>query len=149
MSGRISVADAVAALGGIALFIAVEFLDTWYHRPAPFGAWRDQGIEGTVANYVMLIAAIAAIVTAILVVLKREAGGWRTIRLPLAVAGLAAVALRMVLLPETEIGGTQSSDYELTTGIFVALGGAVVLTIGAALGATGRGERSSGAPGRL
>ena len=149
MSGRISVADAVAALGGIALFIAVEFLDTWYHRPAPFGAWRDQGIEGTVANYVMLIGAIAAIVTAILVVAKRDAGGWRTIRLPLAVAALAAVVLRMVLLPEAETGGAESSDFELATGIFVALGGAVVMTIGAALGAFKRGERSSGAADRL
>lgn len=148
MSGRIGVADIVAALGGIALFAAVEFLDTWYRRPT-LGAWTDQGIEGTVANYVMLIAAIAAIVTAILVVAKREAGGWRKIRLPLAVAALAAVALRMVLLPETEIGGRQFSDYELSTGIFVALGGAVVMTVGAVLGAVGRGERSSGRSGGL
>ena len=170
MVGRVTVSDVLAAVGGIALFVAVEFVDRWYQvgahaiapvqiqadplylaqlappraealrRPEPFGAWKDQGVEGSVANYVMLIGAIAAIVTAVLGVAGREAGAWRTIRLPLAVAALAAVALRMVFLPETQIGGRKFSDYELEFGIFIALGGALVMTIGAALGAMGRGD---------
>lgn len=100
--------------------------------PENFGAWEAQGLLGTLANLVILAAALAALRIAL-------AGATRG-RLPglpgaataaLGAAALVAVALRMLFAPE------EIDDFEfeatLEAGIFIALAGAALIAAGGLL----------------
>ena len=131
--------ELVAAIGGIVLLIALLFLN-WYgvggsvETPlgdfsigAEFGAWDAQGFLGTLANLVILAAGVVAVGLAILTATAR------TVALPVAAGalttalGLASVVLifgRMLFQPgDNDFVG-------LEFGIFVALAGAVAVTVG-------------------
>ena len=161
-------ADWVAALGGLVLLIALFFLD-WYRLeleiapleigaaflaqvepptevPIPqldvdqnIGAWDGEGFLGTIANLIMLAAAVWAIVAVGFragvaeVELGIEAG-----RLTM-LAGIAAalmVFLRMIFTP-----GGDGVETSLEFGIFVALAGAILIALGGVL--SGEGARTA------
>jgi hypothetical protein len=161
-TSRVGPGEWIAALGGVALLIALFFLDWYSLEPniAPLEisasflaqvdppteipglpaipevdldlkAWDEQGFLGTVANLVMLAAAVWAIVALGL----RASGG--DVDIPMgganltALLGIAAtvmVVLR-ILFPVDEIGGLEF-DAGLQFGIFVALAGAVLIALG-------------------
>jgi hypothetical protein len=157
-------ADWIAALGGLMLLIALFFLD-WYSLeleiapleigaaflaqvepptevPIPqvdvdqnIGAWDGEGFLGTIANLIMLAAAVWAIVAVGFragvadVELGIEAG-----RLTM-LAGIAAavmVFLRIIFTP-----GGDGVDTSLEFGIFVALAGAILIALGGLMSGEG------------
>jgi hypothetical protein len=157
-------ADWIAALGGVVLLIALFFLD-WYSLeleiapleigatflaqvepptevPIPqvdvdenIGAWDGEGFLGTIANLIMLAAAVWAIVAVGFragvadVELGIEAGRLTTL------AGIAAavmVFLRIIFTP-----GGDGVDTGLEFGIFVALAGAILIALGGLMSAEG------------
>jgi hypothetical protein len=157
-------ADWIAALGGLLLLVALFFLD-WYSLeleiapleigaafltqvepptevPIPqvdvdenIGAWDGEGFLGTIANLIMLAAAVWAIVAVGFragvadVELGIEAG-----RLTM-LAGIAAavvVLLRMIFTP-----GGDGVDTSLEFGIFVALAGAILIALGGLMSGEG------------
>src|SRR4026209_1959094 len=88
--------ELIAAIGGIVLLITLFFLD-WYAVDVnistqfgdigggeEFGAWDGQGFTGTIANLVILAAAIAAVGPAIGPATSRPVG------LPVAASALTA-----------------------------------------------------------
>jgi hypothetical protein len=132
--------EMIAAVGGIVLLIALFFLD-WYavgvNLSTPFGdvsgsglefgAWDGQGFTGTIANLVILAAAIAAVALAVLTATAR------TVALPVAASALTAalgigafvmVFLRMVFQPG------QNEVIELRFGIWLALISTAVIAYG-------------------
>jgi hypothetical protein len=132
--------ELIAAAGGIVLLVALFVLD-WYavgvdvstpfgdisSSGLEFGAWDGQGFTGTIANLVILAAAIAAIGLAVVTATSR------TITLPVAASaltaglGLAAVVmvfLRMVFQPG------QNEFIELRFGIWLALISSAVIAYG-------------------
>ena len=166
-------ADWIAALGGLMLLIALFFLD-WYSLeleiapleigaaflaqvepptevPIPqvdvdqnIGAWDGEGFLGTIANLIMLAAAVWAIVA-----VGFRAGvadvelGIEAARLTM-LAGIAAavmVFLRMIFTP-----GGDGVDTSLEFGIFVALAGAILIALGGLMSGEGAPRAPAAAP---
>jgi len=131
--------ELIAAIGGIVLLITLFVLD-WYavdvniSTPfgdigggAEFGAWDGQGFTGTIANLVILAAAIAAVGLAVITATSR------TVALPVAASALTAglgigavvmVVLRMLFQPG------ENEFIELRFGIWLALVSAAVIAYG-------------------
>jgi hypothetical protein len=166
-------ADWIAALGGLVLLVALFFLD-WYSLeleiapleigaaflaqvepptevPIPqvdvdetIGAWDGEGFLGTIANLIMLAAAVWAILAVGIragvadVELGIEAG-----RLTM-LAGIAAVImvfLRMIFTP-----GGDGVETSLEFGIFVALAGAILIALGGLMSGEGTPRAPAAAP---
>jgi hypothetical protein len=129
--GKLRRGEMIAAAGGIALLISMFFVD-WYAggadistpfgdvsvNSAGFGPWDGQGFTGTIADLVILAAAIAAIGLAVVTATSR------TVALPVAASALTAtlgiaavvmVLLRMVFQPGP------NEFIELRFGILLAL----------------------------
>ena len=131
--------ELIAAVGGIVLLITLFFFD-WYavdvniSTPfgdigggAEFGAWDGQGFTGTIANLVILAAAIAAVGLAVVTATSR------TVALPVAASALTAglgigavvmVVLRMLFQPG------ENEFIELRFGIWLALISSAVIAYG-------------------
>jgi hypothetical protein len=131
--------ELIAAVGGIVLLFSMFFLD-WYAGGANvstpfggssvetgFGAWDGQGFTGTIADLVILAAAIAAVGLAVVTATSR------TVALPVAASalttalGIAAVVmvlLRMVFQPGP------NEFIELRFGIWLALISSAVIAYG-------------------
>jgi len=136
---RIRRGELIAAVGGIVLLIVLLFVN-WYSAGAEvttplgsvsvegdFGAWDGQGFLGTIANLIILAAAIAAVGLAILTATSR------TVALPVAASALTAglgiaavvmVALRMLFQPGP------NALIDLKFGIWLALISAAVVAYG-------------------
>jgi len=131
--------ELIAAVGGIVLLITLFFFD-WYavdvniRTPfgdvgggAEFGAWDGQGFTGTIADLVILAAAIAALGLAFVTATSR------TVALPVAAsaltAGLGIGAVVMVLLRMVFQPG-QNEFIELRFGIWLALISSAVIAYG-------------------
>jgi hypothetical protein len=132
--------ELIAAVGGIVLLIALFFLD-WYAvgvdvstpfgdieaSGAEIGAWDGQGFTGTIADLVILAAAIAAVGLAVVTATSR------TVALPVAAsaltAGLGIAAVVMVLLRMLFQPGP-NEFVELRFGIWVALASSAVIAYG-------------------
>jgi hypothetical protein len=131
--------ELIAAVGGIVLLFSMFFLD-WYAGGANvstpfggnsvetgFGAWDGQGFTGTIADLVILAAAIAAVGLAVVTATSR------TVALPVAASALTAalgiaavvmVLLRMVFQPGP------NEFIELRFGIWLALISSAVIAYG-------------------
>jgi hypothetical protein len=132
--------ELIAAVGGVVLLFAMFALD-WYEVGAnlstPFGdvsvhgggisAWESQGFTGTIANLVILAAAVAAIGLAVVTATSR------TVALPVAASALTAglgiasvlmVVLRMLFQP------SQNEFVDLRFGIWLALIASGVIAYG-------------------
>ncbi len=101
--------------------------------PAHFGAWRGQGFLGTLANFVILAAAIVALALALLA----AAGESHPIGEPgRVITGLGVAALVMLILrmffPVEEIAGFEF-DAGLKYGIFITLIGTLMVIAGGLL----------------
>jgi hypothetical protein len=158
-TSRIGPGEWLAALGGLVLLIALFFVDWYSWEPsgniAPLeisssllvqvdpnqiqvpdvsvdlGAWDEQGFLGTIANLVMLAAAVWAIVAVGLKSGGADADmGVDPARLTfgLGVAAAVLVVLRMIFTP-----GDDLVDTSLKFGIFLALIGGVLIAIGGAM----------------
>jgi hypothetical protein len=131
--------EMVAAVGGIVLLLSLLFMN-WYSAGAKvttplgsvsvegdFGAWDGQGFLGTIANLVILAAAVAAIGLAVLTATSR------TVALPVAAsaltAGLGIAAVFMVLLRMLFQPGPNEL-IDLKFGIWLALASAVLVAYG-------------------
>jgi hypothetical protein len=136
---RIRRGEMIAAAGGLVLLIAL-FLVDWYSAGAQvstpvgsisvegdFGAWDGQGFLGTLANLIILAAAIAAVGLALVTATSR------TIALPVAASALTATlgiaAVTMVLLRMLFQPGPNEL-VDLKFGILLALFGALVVAYG-------------------
>jgi hypothetical protein len=110
-------------------------------------AWDEQGFLGTIANLVMLAAAVWAIVA---VGLRAGAGQGpadpERVTAALGIAASVMVLLR-IIFPVDEIGGIEV-DSSLKFGIFVALIGALLIALGGVMsrGATAAPARRATAP---
>jgi hypothetical protein len=160
-TSRIGPGEWLAALGGLVLLIALFFVDWYSWEPsgdiAPLeisssllaqvdpnqvqipvpdvsvdlDAWDEQGFLGTIANLVMLAAAVWAIVAVGL-----KSGGADAdmgvdpgrLTFGLGIAAAVLVVLRMIFTP-----GDDLVDTSLKFGIFLALIGAVLIAIGGAM----------------
>jgi len=137
--GKLRRGEWIAAVGGIVLLITLFFLD-WYavdvniSTPfgdigggAEFGAWDGQGFTGTIANLVILAAAIAAVGLAVVTATSR------TVTLPVAAsaltAGLGIAAVAMVVLRMLFQPG-ENEFIELRFGIWLALISSAVIAYG-------------------
>jgi hypothetical protein len=132
--------EMIAAAGGIVLLFAMFALD-WYAGGADvstpfgnvevegggFGPWDGQGFTGTIADLVILAAAIAAVGLAVVTATSR------TVALPVAASALTAglgiaavvmVVLRMVFQPGP------NEFIELRFGIWLALISSAVIAYG-------------------
>ena len=132
--------EIIAAAGGLVLLVSLFFLD-WYavgvnvstpfgdiaSSGLEFGAWDGQGFTGTIANLVILAAAIAAVGLAVVTATSR------TVTLPVAAsaltAGLGIGALVMVFLRMVFQPG-QNEFIELRFGIWLALISSAVIAYG-------------------
>jgi hypothetical protein len=132
--------EIIAAAGGIVLLVALFVLD-WYavgvdvstpfgdiaSSGLEFGAWDGQGFTGTIANLVILAAAIAAVGLAVVTATSR------TVTLPVAAsaltAGLGVAAVVMVFLRMVFQPG-QNEFIELRFGIWLALIASAVIAYG-------------------
>jgi hypothetical protein len=132
--------EIIAAVGGIVLLFAMFFLD-WYEvatdLSTPFGdvsvagggvrAWESQGFTGTIADLVILAAAIAAVGLAVVTATSR------TVALPVAAsaltAGLGIAAVVMVVLRMLFQPGP-NEFVELRFGIWLALISSAVIAYG-------------------
>jgi hypothetical protein len=130
----------IAAAGGIVLLVAMFFVD-WYAgggdvgtpfgdvsvEGAGFGPWDGQGFTGTIADLVILAAALAAIGLAVVTATSR------TVALPVAAsaltAGLGIAAVVMVLLRMVFQPGP-NEFIELRFGIWLALISSAVIAYG-------------------
>lgn len=132
---RIRRGEMIAAAGGVVLLIALLFVD-WYSVGTSigsisiednFGAWDHQGFSGTLANLIILAAAIAAVGLALVTATSR------TIALPVAASALTAAlgigAVAMVLLRMLFQPGPNGL-VDLKFGILLALIGALVVAYG-------------------
>src|SRR5688500_2134286 len=138
--GKLRRGEMIAAAGGIVLLVAMFFVD-WYAGGANittpfgdvsvegggFGPWDGQGFTGTIANLVILAAAIAAVGLAVVTATSR------TVALPVAASALTAGhgissvvmdLLRMVFQPG------QNEFIELRFGIWLALIASAVIAYG-------------------
>ena len=136
---RIRRGEMIAAVGGLVLLIVLLFVN-WYSAGAQvstplgsvnvegdFGAWDGQGFLGTIANLIILAAAVTAVGLAVLTATSR------TVALPVAASamtaalGIAAVVmvlLRMLFQP----GPNELID--LKFGIWLALLSAALVAYG-------------------
>ena len=139
---KIRTGELIAAIGGLILLVAMFAFD-WYEISGfgglveQFGeavgvetgikAWDGQGFLGTIANLVILAAAVAAVTLAILAATSRN------VALPVAASAITAglgigavvmVVLRMIFQP----GPNEVVD--LRFGIFLALIGAAIVAYG-------------------
>jgi hypothetical protein len=131
--------ELIAGVGGIVLLLALFIFD-WYGVDvnittpfgdigggADFGAWDGQGFTGTIANLVILAAAVAAVGLAVLTATAR------TVTLPVAAsaltAGLGIAAVVMVLMRMVFQPG-QDEFIELRFGIWLALISSAVIAYG-------------------
>jgi hypothetical protein len=139
---KLRTGELVAAVGGVILLIAMFFVD-WYEISGfgglieQFGdaagvdtgikAWDGQGFLGTIANLIILAAALCAVTLAVL------AATSRTLALPVAAsaltAGLGFLAVLMVLGRMVFQPGP-NEVVDLRFGILLALIGAAVATYG-------------------
>jgi hypothetical protein len=131
--------ELIAGVGGIVLLVTLFFFD-WYAIDvnittpfgdvgggAEFGAWDGQGFTGTIADLVILAAAVAAVGLAV-----RTATS-RTVALPVAAsaltAGLGIAAVVMVLLRMVFQPGP-NEIVELRFGIWLGLISSAVIAYG-------------------
>ena len=136
---RLRRGELIAAIGGLVLLFSLLFLN-WYSIGASvstplgnfsvgasLGAWDKQGFTGTLANLVILAAALSAVGLGVLAAMPQ------TFALPVAASalttalGIAAVVLvfgRMVFQP------LPNEFVDLEIGIFIALAGAFAVTAG-------------------
>jgi hypothetical protein len=130
--------ELIAAVGGIVLLFAMFALD-WYEvsLSTPFGdvsvagggvkAWESQGFTGTIANLVILAAAVAAVGLAVVTATSRN------VALPVAASALTAAlgigAVVMVLLRILFQPG-ENEFVELRFGIWLALIASGVIAYG-------------------
>jgi hypothetical protein len=155
-TSRVGPGDWIAAIGGLVLLIALFFFDWYSLEPdiAPveigasflaqveppteipgleipsldIGAWDGQGFLGTIANLIMIAAAVWAIVV---VALKAGVGNGEApgdpsrTTIALGIAATVMVLLRIIFTP-----GEEGLDASLKFGIFLALIGAVLIAIG-------------------
>jgi hypothetical protein len=160
-TSRVRPGEWLAAVGGLVLLIALFFLDWYSWEPsgdiAPLeissslfaqvdpnqlqipvpdvsvdlSAWDEQGFLGTIANLVMLAAAVWAVV-AVGMKLGAAEGDLGVdpgrLTLGLGVAATVMVVLRILFTP-----GDDVVDTSLEFGIFFALLGAVLIAIGGAM----------------
>jgi hypothetical protein len=136
---KLRTGELVAAIGGIVLLFSLLFLN-WYgvggtvDTPfgsfsvgGDFGAWDHQGFFGTIANLLILAAALTAIMLAVITATSR------TIALPVAssavTAGLGITAVVMVLARMLLQPGPNGS-VDLKFGIYLALIGSVAIAWG-------------------
>lgn len=158
-TSRLAPGDWIAAIGGVVLLIALFFVDWYSLEPdlapleigasflaqaepqvpgvqvptfeANLGAWDEQGFLGTIANLVMLVAAVWAIVAVGLRSGVTDLQGPSDPASTTALLGVAAalmVLLRMIF-PVDEVAGVDF-DASLKFGIFLALIGAVLIALG-------------------
>ena len=138
--GKLRRGEMIAAAGGIVLLFSMFFLD-WYEVAAsvntPFGdvsvagggvgAWESQGFTGTIADLVILAAALTAIGLAVVTATSR------TVAIPVAAsaltAGLGIAAFVMVLLRMVFQPGP-NEFVELRFGIWLALIASAVIAYG-------------------
>src|SRR5687768_14555896 len=138
--GKLRRGEMIAAAGGIVLLVAMFFVD-WYAGGANvstpfgdvsvegggFGPWDGQGFTGTIADLVILAAAIAAVGLAVVTATSR------TVALPVAAsaltAGLGIAAVVMVLLRMVFQPGAHEF-VELRFGIWLALISSAVIAYG-------------------
>jgi hypothetical protein len=136
---RLRRGELIAAIGGLVLLFSLLFLN-WYSIGASvttplgnfsvgasLGAWDKQGFLGTLANLVILAAALSAVGLAVLTAMSRA------VALPVAASaltsslGIAAVVLvfgRMIFQP------LPNEFVDLEIGIFIALAGALAVAAG-------------------
>jgi hypothetical protein len=139
---KLRTGELVAAVGGLIVLVAMFAFD-WYEISGfgglieQFGeavgvetgikAWDGQGFFGTIANLVILAAAVAALALAILTATSRN------VALPVAAsaitAGLGIGAVVMVLLRMVFQPGP-NEVVDLRFGILLALIGAVIIAYG-------------------
>lgn len=140
---KLRTGEKVAAAGGLLLLVAMFAFD-WYEVNGGVGAlleqfgqtidvdtgikaWDGQGFFGTIANLVILAAAIAAITLAILTATSRN------VALPVAAsaitAGLGFGAVAMILLRMVFQPGP-NEVVDLRFGILLALIGAAIVAYG-------------------
>lgn len=164
-TSRLAPGDWIAAVGGVVLLISLLFFDWYSLEPdlgpleigasflaqaelpeipeAPIfgrdlGAWDEQGFLGTIANLVMLVAGVWAVVALALRSGVAEMQGPRdpgSVTAALGVAAAVMVLLRMIF-PADEINGVDF-DASLKLGIFVALIGAVLIALGGVMTRSG------------
>jgi hypothetical protein len=139
---KLRTGELVAAIGGLILLVAMFAFD-WYEISGfgglieQFGdtvgvdtgikAWEGQGFFGTIANLVILAAAVAALTLAILTATSRNVAlpvAASAITAGLGIGAVAMVLLRMVFQPgPNEVVG-------LRFGIVLALIGAAIVAYG-------------------
>jgi hypothetical protein len=131
---KLRTGELVAAVGGIVLLFSLLFLN-WYGGfpfggfagSADLGAWDHQGFFGTIANLLILAAALTAILLAVITATSR------TVALPVAssavTAGLGFTAVVMVLGRMLMQPGPNGL-VDLKFGIYLALIGAVAIAWG-------------------
>jgi hypothetical protein len=138
--GKLRRGEMIAAVGGIVLLVAMFGLD-WYAggvdvstpfgdvdvNGSGFGPWDGQGFTGTIADLVILAAALAAVGLAVVTATSR------TVALPVAAsaltAGLGIASVVMVLLRMLFQPGP-NEFIELRFGIWLALIASAVIAYG-------------------
>jgi len=140
---RLRRGEVTLVVGGLIVLLAL-LVPPWYEAsspsleatggpggtiPASFGAWSGAGWLGTIANVVILAAAVLGIGTALVGARGIEWDGPGNRLFGLSVAAALAVVLRIIFTP-TSLSGYHF-DADLRLGIFVALAGTLVLAWGA------------------
>jgi hypothetical protein len=131
--------ELIAAISGVVLLIALFFFD-WYGIGASvstpigefsirgdFGAWDRQGFFGTLANFVILAAGLAAVGLALLTATSR------TVALPVAASALTAwlgIAAVVMVLARMVLQPLDNDFVDLKFGIWLALIAAAGVAIG-------------------
>jgi hypothetical protein len=104
-----------------------------------FGAWEEQGFLGTIANLIMVAAAVSSLGIAFTAARGQTVSeASASASLLLALAAVAMIVLRMIF-PVDEINGSEF-DASLETGIFVTLAGALIILAGRMLASQERGD---------
>jgi len=138
---KLRTGELVAAVGGIVLLVAMFAVD-WYEISGfggleqfgeAFGvdtgvkAWDGQGFLGTIANLVILAAAVAAILLAVLTATSR------TVALPVAASALTAglgIGAVVMVLGRMVFQPGPNEVVDLRFGILLALIGAAIVAYG-------------------
>jgi hypothetical protein len=103
--------------------------------PESFGAWKEPGALGTIANLIILAAGLFALTVAGFAVTGARLDASGLVLVVASALALAMVVLRMIVRPEEIPLGTQEVPFEfeagLKLGIFIALAGALIQLVGA------------------
>jgi hypothetical protein len=105
--------------------------------PETFGAWKEAGTLGTIANLIILAAGLGGLAIGIAAAfgVRLDTSGWLLV--VLSVLAAVMVVLRMIFRPESVPIGTTEVPYEfeagLKLGIFVTLVGALIQLVGAVM----------------